>query len=191
VAILSRGVARGIGFCKLTSTENEADLDIADLIDSYVRDEANVVIAAYIEGIRSVKKFRAAAIAAWNAGKPLVVYKVGRSNVGARPAVLHTSALAGEDRAYNALFRQVGAIRAQSIYSLLYLPAMLESTYKMRSDRVVVLTSTGGVGNIVADNCGVLGLGVPELDPTTKALLASDVVDGVVVGSSAIGRPDV
>jgi acyl-CoA synthetase (NDP forming) len=94
-ALLSRGAARGIGFCKLASTGNETDLDIADLIDAYARDDATAVIAAYIEGIWSVEKFRHAAIAARDAGKPLVVYKVGRSASGARAAISHTGAMAG------------------------------------------------------------------------------------------------
>ncbi|MGP9788787.1 acetate--CoA ligase family protein [Roseinatronobacter sp. NSM] len=227
-ALLSRGAARGIGFCKLASTGNEADIDIADLIAAYARDDATTVIAAYIEGIRSVEKFRSAANAARAAGKPLVVYKVGRSESGARAAVSHTGAMAGEDRTYDALFRQVGAIRAETFSDLLDIPAMLTSARKMRGKRVAILTSTGGAGSLVADNCGMLGLDVPMLDQktgtvlagllgqdvpmtgnpvdvtlagvepsimtaATEALLASEGIDGVVVvvGSSALARPDV
>lgn len=227
-ALLSRGAARGIGFCKLASTGNEADLDIADLIEAYAHDDATTVIAAYVEGIRSVEKFRRAATAAREAGKPLVVYKVGRSESGARAAVSHTGAMAGEDRTYDALFHQVGAIRAETFSDLLDLPAMLARRRRMRGQRVAILTSTGGAGSLVADNCGILGLEVPELDvatgrtlagllgqsapmtgnpvdvtlagvepaimtAATQALLASDGIDGVVVvvGSSALARPDV
>lgn len=227
-ALLSRGAARGIGFCKLASTGNEADIDISDLIEAYALDDTTTVIAAYIEGIRSVEKFRRAANAARAAGKPLVVYKVGRSESGARAAVSHTGAMAGEDRTYDALFRQVGAIRAETFSDLLDLPAMLTTGRKMRGKRVAILTSTGGAGSLVADNCGMLGLDVPVLDEktgavlagllgqdapmtgnpvdvtlagvepaimtaATEALLASDGIDGVVVvvGSSALARPDV
>ncbi|MDP5325807.1 MAG: acetate--CoA ligase family protein [Paracoccaceae bacterium] len=227
-ALLSRGSARGIGFCKLASTGNEADIDISDLIEAYANDADTRVIAAYIEGIRSVEKFRQAAAAARAAGKPLVIYKVGRSESGARAAVSHTGAMAGEDRTYDALFQQVGAIRAQTFSDLLDIPAMLANPRRMRGNRVAVLTSTGGAGSLVADNCGVLGLDVPELDgataatlaallghdapmkanpvdvtlagvepavmtAATHALLASDQIDGVVVvvGSSALARPDV
>lgn len=227
-ALLSRGAAQGIGFCKLASTGNEADLDIADLIEAYAADDATSVIAAYVEGIRSVDRFRNAAAAARQAGKPIVVYKVGRSASGARAAVSHTGAMAGDDRLHDALFRQVGAIRAERFSDLLDLPAMLATRRTMRGDRVAILTSTGGAGSLVADSCGVAGLDVPELDaPTaaalagilgqeqpargnpvdltlagvepgimsaaTEALLRSETVDGVVVvvGSSALARPDV
>src|SRR5690606_35846341 len=118
-ALLSRGTARGIGFAKLASTGNELDIDIADLIAYYVQDEDTKVIAAYIEGIRSVQKFREAAELARQAGKPLVVYKVGRSESGARAAVSHTGAMAGDDQVYDALFRQTGVIRAQTFGDLL------------------------------------------------------------------------
>ena len=67
-ALLSRGSARGIGFCKLASTGNEADIDISDLIEAYANDADTRVIAAYVEGIRSVEKFRKAAAAARAAG---------------------------------------------------------------------------------------------------------------------------
>lgn len=227
-ALLSRGSARGIGFCKLASTGNEADIDIADLIEAYAHDDGTTVIAAYIEGIRSVEKFRRAATAAREAGKPVVVYKVGRSESGARAAVSHTGAMAGEDRIYDALFRQLGVIRAQTFSDLLDLPAMLASRRRLGGKRIAILTSTGGAGSLVADNCGILGLDVPELDgvtgqtladllgadvplignpvdvtlagvepaimtAATQALLASDDIDGVVVvvGSSALARPDV
>lgn len=227
-ALLSRGAARGIGFCKLASTGNEADIDIADLIEAYAQDDETTVIAAYIEGIRSVEKFRRATTAARDTGKPVVVYKVGRSESGARAAVSHTGAMAGEDRTYDALFRQLGVIRAQSFSDLLDLPAMLASRRRLGGRRIAILTSTGGAGSLVADNCGILGLEVPELDTATgqtladllgsdapmignpvdvtlagvepaimtaatQALLTSDGIDGVVVvvGSSALARPDV
>ncbi|WP_142846190.1 acetate--CoA ligase family protein [Telmatospirillum sp. J64-1] len=172
-ALLSRGAARGIGFSKLASTGNEIDIDIADLIEHYAGDSQTRVIAAYIEGIRSVEKFRRAAECAREAGKPLVIYKVGRSESGARAAVSHTGAMAGEDRVYDALFRQTGAIRAETFSDLLDLPAMLVTGRKMQGRRVAVLTSTGGAGSLVADSCGVEGLDVPVLDDRTANALAT------------------
>lgn len=172
-ALLSRGAARGIGFAKLASTGNELDIDIADLIAYYVQDEDTKVIAAYIEGIRSVQKFREAAELARQAGKPLVVYKVGRSESGARAAVSHTGAMAGDDQVYDALFRQTGVIRAQTFGDLLDIPAMLATERVMAGKNIAVLTSTGGAGSLVADNCGVVGLDVPLLDDHTAEQLAT------------------
>src|SRR5690606_39233430 len=111
-AMLSRAASRGIGFSKLVSTGNEADLDVADLVENLLDDPATAVIALYIEGLRKPAAFRAAAVRAARLGKPLVVFKVGRSESGARSAVSHTGALAGADRMYDALFAQCGVIRA-------------------------------------------------------------------------------
>lgn len=171
-ALLSRGAARGIGFAKLASTGNEIDLDLADLIAHYTTDADTRVISVYAEGIRSVEKFRTAALAARDAGKPVVVFKVGRSEFGARAAVSHTGAMAGEDRVYDALFRQCGVIRAGSFSDLLDIPAMLASGRRMAGRRVAVLTSTGGAGSLVADACGMAGLDVPLLDDATAARLS-------------------
>lgn len=171
-ALLSRAAARGIGFAKLASTGNETDIDIADLITFYAGDADTRVIAVYVEGIRSVEKFRAATALARAAGKPVVVFKVGRSEFGARAAVSHTGAMAGEDRVYDALFRQCGVIRAETFGDLLDIPAMLASGRVMAGPRVAVLTSTGGAGSLVADSCGLAGLDVPLLDDATATRLA-------------------
>lgn len=177
-ALLSRGAAKGIGFSKLASTGNELDIDISDLIEHYAKDSDTRVIAAYIEGIRSVEKFRRAAELARAACKPLVVYKVGRSESGARAAISHTGAMAGEDRVYDAFFRQTGVIRAQTFADLLDIPAMLTTQRVMQGKRVAVLTSTGGAGSLVADSCGVAGLDVPVLDAVTARKL------GDIMGAS-------
>src|SRR5690606_28789239 len=100
-------VPRGIGLSKLVSTSNEVDLDLADFIDYLAEDEATQIIALYVESVRNPEKFRAAALKAANAGKPVVAFKVGRSEAGAKAAVSHTGALAGADRMYDALFKQV------------------------------------------------------------------------------------
>lgn len=177
-ALLSRAAARGIGLAKLASTGNEADIDIADLIAFYARDPQTRVITVYIEGLRAADKFRDATRLARAAGKPVVVFKVGRSEFGARAAVSHTGAMAGEDRLYDALFRQCGVIRAQTFGDLLDIPAMLASGRPMAGPRVAVLTSTGGAGSLVADACGLAGLEVPLLDGPTASrlsgLLAAD-----------------
>ena len=170
-ALLSRAAARGIGLSKLVSTSNEADLDMADFVDHLADDEATSVIALYMEGLRHPDKFRAAALKAARQGKPVVVFKIGRSESGAAAAVSHTGALAGADRMYDALFREVGVIRAQSFADLLDLPAALASSRRLQGRRVAVLTSTGGAGTLVADSLGTSGFETPPPDEVTAAAL--------------------
>lgn len=170
-ALLSRAAARGIGLSKLVSTSNEVDLDLADFIDYLADDDATRVIALYIESVRNPESFRRAALKAARAGKPVVAFKIGRSESGARAAVSHTGALAGADRMYDALFEQVGVIRAQTFSDLLDMPAALATGRKLRGKRVAILTSTGGAGTLVSDSLGVAGFETPAPDDATAAKL--------------------
>jgi len=170
-SLLSRAAARCIGLSKLISTSNEADLELADFIDALVDDDATQVIALYVEAVRHPEKFRAAALRAARAGKPIVAFKVGRSEAGAKAAVSHTGAMAGADRMYDALFRQTGVIRAQSFGDLLDIPAALATGRRLRGSRVAILTSTGGAGTLVSDSLGVSGFETPAPDAQTASTL--------------------
>ena len=170
-ALLSRAAARGIGLSKLISTSNEVDLDLADFIDHLADDEATRVIALYVESVRHPERFRRAALKAARAGKPVVAFKIGRSEAGAQAAISHTGALAGADRMYDALFKEVGVIRAQTFGDLLDIPAALSTGRVLRGNRVAILTSTGGAGTLVSDSYGVSGFETPPPDAATAARL--------------------
>ncbi|HYI83905.1 MAG TPA: CoA-binding protein, partial [Acetobacteraceae bacterium] len=172
-SLLSRAADRGIGFAKLVSTGNEGDLDSADFVEHLVEDDATAVIAVYMEGLRRPDAFRRAAQRAAACGKPIVVFKVGRSESGARAASSHTGALAGADRMYDAFFRQLGVIRAETFADLLDIPGALACGRRAAGRRVAVLTSTGGAGTLVADACGLAGFEVPPPDAATVARLAA------------------
>lgn len=172
-SLLSRAADRGIGFAKLVSTGNEADIDSSEMIAHLVEDPATDVIAVYMEGLRRPELFKRAARRAAELGKPIVVYKVGRSESGARAATSHTGALAGADRVYDALFRQYGVVRAETFTDLLDIPAALVTGRRMAGNRVAILTSTGGAGTLLADNCGLAGIEVPAPDAATTATLAA------------------
>ena len=170
-ALLSRAAPRGIGLSKLISTSNEVDLDLADFVDHLADDPDTKVIARYVESVRNPATFRAAALKAARAGKPVVAFKIGRSEAGARAAVSHTGALAGADRMYDALFKDVGVIRAQTFGDLLDIPAALATGRVLRGNRVAILTSTGGAGTLVSDSLGVSGFDTPAPDAETAARL--------------------
>ncbi len=172
-ALLSRAADRGVGYSRLVSTGNEADLDVTAFMDALIDDEATDVVSVYLEGLRHPQRFREVALRARAMGKPIVVYKVGRSEPGARSAISHTGALAGADRMYDALFRQLGVIRAETFSDLIDIPAALVTKRRPTGNRVAVLTSTGGAGTLVADGCGLLGLELPDPDTATAARLAA------------------
>ncbi len=166
-SLLSRASARGIGLSKLVSTSNELDIDLADVMEDLVDDPATAVIALYIESVRHPERFRAAAQRAREAGKPVVAYKIGRSEAGARAAASHTGAMAGEDRMYDAFFSSLGIQRAQTFSELLDIPCALATGRRLRGKRVAILTSTGGAGTLVSDALGVAGFETPAPDSKT------------------------
>lgn len=180
-SLLSRAAARGIGLSKLISTSNEVDLELADFIDHLADDPATRVIALYVETVRNPARFRAACLKAARAGKPVVAFKIGRSEAGAKAAVSHTGAMAGADRMYDALFRQVGVIRARSFADLLDVPAALATGRQLRGNRVAILTSTGGAGTLVSDDLGVAGFDTPAPDAAT-----ADALRALQTGSEAV-----
>lgn len=187
-AVLSRAAAAGLGMAKLVATGNEADLDVADFLDVLADDAATRVIVLYLETVRDAARFLAAARRCVAAGKPVVAYKVGRSDVGARAAASHTGALAGSDRAYDALLQACGVLRAQRFSDLIDWPlALAGSAHPLRGNRVAILTSTGGAGTLLADQFGAQGLAVPVPDAATAhALRALQIDDQAVLDRNPI-----
>jgi acyl-CoA synthetase (NDP forming) len=170
-ALLSRAAGRGIGLSSLISTSNEVDLDVSDFIEYLVGDPATRVIALYLESIRNPKRFREVATLAREAGKPIVVFKIGRSEAGARSASSHTGALAGEDRVYDTFFRELSILRANTFDEFLDIPAGLVSERPLAGRRVAILTSTGGAGTLVADSLGMSQFDTPVPDELTAEKL--------------------
>lgn len=180
-SLLSRAMARGIGFSKLVATGNEVDLDVSDVMAELLKDEATAVIALYLETLRKPEQFRAVAAEAARIGKPIVAFKVGRSESGMRSAVSHTGALAGADRAYDALFGQYGIIRAEVFADLLDIPAALAPRRKLAGPRIAIVTSTGGAATLIADSAGLAGFDTPAPDEATAArLMALNIRDAVL-----------
>ena len=185
-SLLSRAQAAGIGYSKLIATGNECDLEVSDLIDHLVDDPATKVIALYLEGLRNAKAFEAAVLRAHAAGKPVVAFKVGRSEAGARSAVSHTGALAGSDAAYDAMFRQFGVIRAERFSDLLDIPFALSRGRRLKGRRLAIITSTGGAASLLADAAGMLGLETPPPDDATAAKLKALAIEGATLDRNPI-----
>jgi len=98
-AFLTRAEGRKIGFSCIISTGNEMDLEASDYIEYFLQDPMTKVIAIFLEGFRNIPKFLAVADKALDQGKPIVVLKIGRTEVGAKAAASHTGALTGSGAA--------------------------------------------------------------------------------------------
>ena len=196
-ALLSRAQAQGIGFSKLIATGNECDLEVSDFVAHLAQDPATNVIALYLEGLRHPQRFRDAALLARAAGKPIVAFKVGRSEAGARAAVSHTGAMAGSDAVYDALFRQLHIIRAERFSDLIDLPMALSARRVLRGRRLALVTSTGGAASLLADAAGAAGFELPEPDAATAQHLRGLDIPGASLDRNPIDvtlagvKPDV
>jgi acyl-CoA synthetase (NDP forming) len=210
--VLSRGAARGLGFAKLVSLGNEADLGAGEMVELLAADPDTRVILLFLETVRDAPRLAAGARAAHAAGKPVVAYKLGRSALGQALALSHTGAMAGSDAAMDAFFRDCGIVRVDMLETLLEIAPLLAGRRPpqlSRAPRVAVLTTTGGGAASVVDRLGLHGIETvapgshaPIIDLTMAAtpqkyaevldaLLDSPACDGVlaVAGSSAQFHP--
>ncbi|CAM3732775.1 acetate--CoA ligase family protein [Bordetella tumulicola] len=166
---------RGVGLSTWVTTGNESDIDVADCIAWMAHDPATRVIMAYLEGCRDGGKLRRALDLARVASKPVVVVKVGRTALGAQAAASHTAALAGDDAVYQALFRQHGAWRARSIEEFFDIAHCLVVSGRPTNARVGLLTVSGGVGVMMADDAAEAGLDVAELPAAAQEIIRARV----------------
>ena len=155
------GRQTGLNFDPWLSTGNEADIQLADVLAHLATDDSVEVIAAYLEGCRDGERLREALAVAQENGKPVVVLKVGRSEVGATAAASHTASLVGSDQVFDALFDQYGVIRVDSMAELFDVCYALSIGKLPTGDRLGILTGSGGIGIIAADEAADSGLQVP------------------------------
>jgi acyl-CoA synthetase (NDP forming) len=168
-ALLAR--ERGIGISRFMTTGNECDVDVADGIAWLARDPATKVILCCLETCRDAPRLIAAFEDARQAGKPVVVLKIGASEAGQAAAASHTGALAGSDAVFDAVFRRAGVWRVRSVEQLLDLghaAAVLGLERLPKGPRTVLLTASGGFGVLLADAASAAGLELPALSADTQ-----------------------
>lgn len=160
---------RGVGANYWVTTGNEVDIDVAEVIEYYVRAPDVKVIVAYAEGMKNPERIRSALSAARDAKKPVVFMKVGKTAVGAVAAASHTASLAGADAVYEALFKQYGAYRAETTEELVDIAYVCQFGRYPRGRRVSLQTVSGGVGVQMADAAVGYGMDVAPMRAATQA----------------------
>jgi acetyltransferase len=181
---LVRAVENGIGFSYIISTGNEADLDFTDFARYLLDDPDTRVIAGFVEGFKAADKFLEVAKLAAERGKPIVLIKIGRSELGAQAARSHTAALTGADARYDAVFAQYGVIRVQDYDELLEVSHLLAHTPKPGVPGIAVVSHSGGISSLTADMCGQAGLDLPPLGPEAR-----DGINGILKGFGWAANP--
>ena len=172
LAILDYAAALGIGVRHFVSVGNKADVSGNDLIEHWEQDPETDVILLYLESFGNPRKFTTLARRVARR-KPIVAVKSGRTAAGSRAASSHTGALAGADTAVDALFRQTGVIRTDTIEELFDMAMLLANQPVPPSNRVAIITNAGGPGIMASDACESHGLALPSLAPETVAALKS------------------
>jgi acetyltransferase len=173
-SFLHYAVLTGIGISKAISAGNSAQLGLADYLDYFAADPETAVALAYLEGVPDGRRFAEAA-RALVLRKPLVLLKGGVAAEGKRAAASHTGSLASDDRIFDGVAAQVGALRAPSVEHAFEWAATFATQPLPRGRRTVVFTTAGGWGVLAADACAAAGL---ELVPLPEDLRAS--IDALV-----------
>ncbi|MGH3440762.1 MAG: GNAT family N-acetyltransferase [Nitriliruptorales bacterium] len=170
LAVLDHVERLGLGISTFVSVGNKADISGNDLLLYWEDDPATDVILLYLESFGNPRKFaRLARRISYR--KPIVAVKSGRTTAGRRAASSHTAALAAGDVAVDALFRQTGVIRTDSLEELFDVAGLLVSQPLPRGRRVGIITNAGGPGILCADACESQGLVVPPFTGATRERL--------------------
>lgn len=163
--------AARFGFRYLISSGNEAVLETADYIGYLADDPHTQIILAFLEGVPSPDKFVAAARAAAEAGKPVLLVKVGRSEIARRAVQAHTGSLVGSDAVYDAVFRHLGVIRLNTLDELLEAGELFLTSPLPAGDGVGLLSLSGGQIGLVADLAQDVGLAFPQFSEKAQKSL--------------------
>ena len=191
---------QGIGLSHQVSTGNEADVNVARVVDFLVDDPATRVIGLFLETVHDAPLLASAARRALAADKPIVAIKIGASEAAARAAEAHTGSLVGDDGVFDAVCRQLGVIRVSCIEDLVFTAGLLAQVGHVRDRRLGLVSISGGVCEMAADHAEAAGVAVPRLAESTEAALRAvlpafgtpnnplDVTGGAMLDASLFAR---
>ena len=169
-AVIDYATGEGIGFSKFISVGNKADVNENDILEYLRADPKTKVILLYIEDIVDGRKF-VDTVSKVTQEKPIIAVKAGVSPEGAKAATSHTGALAGSDEAYNAILKQSGVLRVESIIDLFDYARAFAKQPLPRGNRVAIITNGGGPGIMATDASVRYGMQISQFSEATKAKL--------------------
>jgi acetyltransferase len=173
-SFLNYAVESKVGISKAISCGNSAQTTLADYLDYFGADPETDVALAYLEGVADGARF-IESLRAFTARKPLVLVKGGVAAEGKRAAASHTGSLATDDRVFDGVLRQCGALRAPTVEDAFEWAATFATQPLPRGRRVVVFTTAGGWGVLAADACAAAGLTLLPLPEAIKTKIDSMV----------------
>jgi len=174
--IVSRAQERGLGFSKMVSVGNECDVGVGEIVDCMVDDPDTKCILLFLEAFRDAPRLGAAARRAYDLGKPVIAFKLGRSAVGRVIATTHTGAIAGADDVAEAFFSDHGILRVETFEALFETPQLVMGYRPPKGRRAAVFTGTGGAAAMVVDRLGLAGI---EVVPPPKKIIDEMAIKGI------------
>lgn len=169
---------QGVSLTYSIAMGNEAMVDMADVIQFLVDDQATRAVAVFAESIRDPRRFEAAARSAVRAGKPIVILKIGTGELTATVAQAHTGALVGDDRVFQAVCDAYNIVRVDSLEDLVVTADLLAATGPIDASKGFALVSpSGGACEIFADRGEEAGITFPQFAPATLESLAGILPD--------------
>lgn len=191
-AIITRAQERGLGFAKLVSVGNECDIAVGELVHMLVDDPNTRAILLFLETFRDATVLGQASRRAYEAGKPVIAYKLGRSRAGRDLATTHTGAIAGQDEVADAFFTHHGILRVKTFEALFETAALVVGHRPPTARRAGVLTVSGGGAAMVVDDLGLAGI---DVVPPTPKIIANLAVKRIRISADTVtdlpmGRAD-
>jgi len=166
IAMIGKTAVENIGLSAIVSVGNKTDVDEADLLEYLIQNQRTKIILMYIEGVRDGERL-IQTLKRVTEKIPVVVIKSGRSERGAIAAASHTGSLAGSDEIFDAIIRQCGVIRAESVEEAFNWCKFLSNNPPPPGENTVIITNGGGIGVMATDACEKFGV---KLYDDTNAL---------------------
>jgi acetyl coenzyme A synthetase (ADP forming)-like protein len=175
-AVIDQALKLGIGFSKFVSMGNKAIIKEADVLNYLANDNETEVIAMYVEDLDKPKEIISAVKnLTVSTQKPVIILKSGKTKAGASASASHTGALAGDDSAYDALFKQAGIIRAENISELFDYTQAFSCNTLPKGNKVAIITNAGGPGVITTDEILSTGMELATLSENTETELKNNL----------------
>lgn len=171
IAMIGKTAVENIGLSAIVSIGNKADIDEADCLDYVVNNDLTKVILLYVEGVKGGEKFIEAIRKATKV-KPIICVKSGRSKRGAMAAASHTGSLAGSDAITDAILKQCGVLRAESLQEAFNWCKFMAEAPAPKGKNGVIVTNGGGIGVMATDACEKYGVDLYDDQAVLKEVFA-------------------
>ncbi len=174
---LMQAAERNFSVCHMTTAGNATDLDVCDLAAYQLTMPECKAVALAVEGLRDGRRLFELGDRAREAGKPILVLKLGRGEAGAAAAVSHTGSLAGSAAAWSAAFKRAGMIEVEDFDALLETAGFFAKAGKPSASGVAIVTASGGAGIMAADHAEALNLDMPQPREEAAKVLRAAIPD--------------